>query len=216
MKIAFIKEYTGRRLTWLSRVLIAILLVAALYASFRNVYGFLAINQPPHEGVLVVEGWIHDFALDEAAALYRTGNYSHIICTGTPIETGSYIQSFKSYPEMTYARLVKLGIDPANISTAISDEWKKDRTHAAATALREHLMAHNIEDLKLHLVTVGAHSRRSQFLFQKALGSEYIVGVSSLEDMSYSPKDWHKCSQGVRSTLSELIAYIYARFFFHP
>lgn len=216
MKPAFTREYTGKRLTWLSRALIAILVLTVFLLTFRNLYNFLAYEKPPRAGVLVIEGWIHDLALDEAVARYRTGNYSHIICTGTPIETGSYIQPFKSYPEMTEARLLKLGINPDNISTAIGDDCRKDRTHAAAIALRDHLTAHPPSEQKLHLITVGPHSRRSHLLFQNVLGKNYEIGVTSLADMAYSPDEWYKSSNGVRSTINELIAYIYARFFFHP
>ncbi len=216
MKPALCKEYTGRRPTWLGWLVIATLVVVLFLTFFFHLYSFLAPNKAPHSGLMVVEGWIHDFALDEAATLYRTGDYSKIICTGVPIETGSYIQAFKSYPEMTTARLIKLGIAPAEIITAIGEETKQDRTYVAATALREYLIAYNLEERDIHLVTIGPHGRRSRLLFQKALGDDYCVGVTSLEDISYDAGHWYKYSQGVRTVLSEYIAYIYARFFFHP
>jgi uncharacterized SAM-binding protein YcdF (DUF218 family) len=165
---------------------------------------------------MVVEGWIHDFALDEAVALYRTGSYSKIVCTGVPIETGSYIQQFKSYSEMTTARLLKLGVAREDIITAIGEEAKQDRTYTAATALRECLIAYNIEEKDIHLVTVGPHGRRSRLLFQMALGDEYRVGLTCLDSMSYDTEHWYRYSEGVRKVLSESVAYIYARFFFHP
>ena len=165
---------------------------------------------------MVVEGWIHDFALDEAVTLYRTGNYSKIICTGVPIETGSYIQHYKSYPEMTAARLRKLGLPEDQIVVTIADETKKDRTYLAAVALRQSFIAYNIEETNIHLITTGPHGRRSRMLFQKALGKDYNIGITCLEDSSYDAENWYSCSEGVRSVLGELIAYTYAKFFFHP
>jgi len=200
----------------MGRLLATLLIIAVFIGLTANLYPFLAPDEPPHEGLLVVEGWIHDFALDEAVRMYKAGNYSKIICTGVPIETGSYIQPFKSYPEMTTARLLEMGIDRSEIITAISEETKKDRTYVAATALRQYIMAYNITETNVHLVTTGPHGRRSRLLFQKALGKDYRVGVTCLDDFGYDPDRWYAYSDGVRKVLSELIAYTYARLFFYP
>ena len=165
---------------------------------------------------MVVEGWIHDFALDEAIIQFRQGDYSKIVCTGVPIETGSYIQQYSSYPEMTAARLRKMGVDPDRIVVAIADTSKKDRTYMAAVALREAFMAYNINETNLHLITTGPHGRRSRMLFQKALGDEYTIGITCLDPASYEPEEWHTNSEGVRYVMSEFLSYMYAKLFFHP
>lgn len=216
MGLALTKEYRGRRLTWLGWLLVIIGLIIAFFAFMRSLYPFLAPDSPPNSGAMVIEGWIHDFALDDAVRMYRNGKYSKIICTGVPIETGSYIQQFKSYPEMTAARLLKLGIPKDEIIVTVADDSTKDRTYQAAVALREGIMAYNIEDTNLHLVTVGPHGRRSRMLFQKALGPDYHIGVTSLDESTYDSKDWYTCSEGVRSVIGEFIAYTYAKLFFHP
>lgn len=216
MRFTLTKEHTGRRLTWLGWLIMIILIVAAFAAFLVNLYPFLAPDKAPHDGVMVVEGWIHDFALDEAVFIYRAGNYSRFVCTGTPIETGSYIQEFKSYPEMTAARLRKMGIPDDQIVVTVADDNKNDRTYLAAVAMREGIMAYNITETNLHLITTGPHGRRSRMLFKKALGKEYHIGVTCLEESSYDAKDWYKCSEGVRSVVGEFIAYTYAKLFFHP
>ena len=86
----------------------------------------------------------------------------------------------------------------------------------AATALREHLIAFNIEETNIHLVTTGPHGRRSRLLFQRALGKDYEVGITCLEDSGYEPDHWYAYSQGVRKVIGELIAYTYAKFQFLP
>mgnify|MGYP003714808881 CR=1 FL=1 len=194
----------------------AMLIAVTLFGLFRNLYGFLAPEQPPQRGLMVIEGWMHDFALDEAVRMYRAGDYSKIISTGVPIETGSYIQSFKTYSEMTTARLLKLGVDSSEIITAIGAEAQTDRTYEAAQALRHYIMAYNLTEKDIHLVTTGPHGRRSHLLFRKALGKEYHIGVTCLDKSSYNAKDWYKSSEGVRSVIGELIAYTYAKFFFFP
>ena len=216
MTFELTKEYTGRRLSWLGWLFMIILIAGASFAFLVNLYPFLAPDKAPREGVMVVEGWIHDFALDDAVKMYQAGNYSKIVCTGTPIETGSYIQQYTSYPEMTAARLSKMGIPDDEIVVTVADGTKNDRTYLAAVAMREGIIAYNIDEINLHLVTVGPHGRRSRMLFQKALGKDYRIGVTCLDESSYDAEDWYKCSEGVRTVLGEFIAYTYAKFFFHP
>ena len=67
-----------------------------------------------------------------------------------------------------------------------------------------------------HLITEGAHGRRSRLLFQRALGSGVTVGVTSVPSSAYDPEHWWKFSAGVREVVGELLAYGYARFLFRP
>ena len=216
MKPALIQEYTGRRLTAFGWFVILSLIIAFLWGFVENLYPFLAPNKPPHRGLLVVEGWIDDEALAQAVQIYRTGNYSKIVCSGVPIDTGNCLLPFNTYSEMTAARLLKQGIDPSEIITAIGKKEKKDRTYLSALALRDALRDHHITETNLHLVTTGPHGRRSLLLFKKALGKEYHIGVTCLADSGYDPAHWYLYSQGVRKVIDEFIACIYAQFFFHP
>lgn len=216
MRFALTSRKLRRRPTWLGWLLIATLFSGLFWGFIANLYPFLAPEQPPRKGVMIVEGWIHDFALDEAITIFKKGNYSKIVCTGVQIETGSYIQQFKSYPEMTAARLKKLGIPEEKIVVTIADDVKKDRTYMAAVALREAIITYNIKETNLHLITTGPHGRRSRLLFSKALGNDYNIGITCLDDMGYEPDEWYKYSEGVRIVISELIAYTYAKLIFHP
>lgn len=216
MKYALTTIKPRRRPSWLGWLIILFLVVGLFVRFFTGLYPFLSPEKEPQKGLMVVEGWIHDFALDEAIMKFKQGGYSAIVCTGVPIETGSYIQQFKSYPEMTADRLKKMGIPPEKIIVAIADDGKRDRTYASAVALREAFMAYNIDETNLHLITTGPHGRRSRMLFKKALGKEYTIGVSSLEPASYEADKWYTCSEGVRSVMSEFFAYVYAKFFFYP
>ena len=108
------------------------------------------------------------------------------------------------------------GIPADQIVVTVADGTKNDRTHLAAVAMREGIMAYNITETDLHLVTVGPHGRRSRMLFQKALGKDYRIGVTCLDESSYDSQNWYQCSEGVRAVIGEFIAYPYATFFFHP
>ncbi len=216
MKIVLVKEHTGQRPTGIGWLLIALITFALLYACIANIYPFLAPTKQPHKGLLVVEGWIHDKALEKAVAIYREGDYSRIICVGGPFELGSHFQQFDSYPEMTAARLTALGIDSAEIIIATSKRVKQDRTYMSAIAMREKLQVLHLDEPSIHLVTIGTHGRRSRLLFQKALGKNYTVGVTSLDPTGYNPEQWFLYSEGVRGVLDELIAYAYAKLLFRP
>lgn len=216
MRFALTRIRSRRAPTLLGWLLIATLLMLLFIGFIKSLYPFLAPKTTPHKGLMIVEGWIHDFALDDAITLFKDGDYSKIICTGVQIETGSYIQEFKSYPEMTAARLIKMGVDPEKIIVTVADDVKKDRTYLAATALREAFITYNMQETNLHLITTGPHGRRSRMLFQKALGPDYNIGITCLAPASYEPEDWYKGSEGVRYVMSETLAYIYAKLFFHP
>jgi len=216
MKVSLTKVEPARKPTWLGWLLIASILTTLFFSFISNTYGFLAPQAPPHKGVMVVEGWMHDFALDEAITMYKLGDYDKIVCTGVPIETGNYLVQFKSFSEMTAARLRKLGIPENEIVVTTAELQKKDRTYLSAVALREAIMAYNIEGTDFHLVTTGPHGRRSRLLFQKALGDKYNIGITCLEDTGYESKHWYAYSMGVRKVIGESIAYLYAKFIFRP
>ena len=68
----------------------------------------------------------------------------------------------------------------------------------------------------VNLYSLGAHTRRSRLLYQKAFGSRVKVGAFAHPDNSYDPKRWWASSEGFRKVLDEGIAYLYARALFHP
>jgi uncharacterized SAM-binding protein YcdF (DUF218 family) len=68
----------------------------------------------------------------------------------------------------------------------------------------------------INVVTENVHARRTRLLFQKAFGGDVRVGVIAVPNPDYEPGHWWRYSEGVKDVLSEAIAYIYARLFFHP
>jgi hypothetical protein len=66
--------------------LIIVGVVAGLWVMF-GLYGFLAQNDRIEAEVLVVEGWLPTYALDQAYEEYKKHNYKKIITTGGPVDT---------------------------------------------------------------------------------------------------------------------------------
>jgi len=97
-----------------------------------------------------------------------------------------------------------------------SRETLKDRTYTSALAVKKWLEQNNAAAAKVDVLTLGPHGRRSQLLFERALGDKVSVGIISIADEEYDAKHWWHTSEGVREVISETIAYVYAKVLFWP
>src|SRR5687768_2841872 len=75
-----------RREVWLPTlwgwlVLLALLALVAVIVG-RALHPFLAINEPSGGKILVVEGWMEPYNLDQAVAVFRNGSYELAVVTG--------------------------------------------------------------------------------------------------------------------------------------
>jgi hypothetical protein len=68
----------------------------------------------------------------------------------------------------------------------------------------------------INVLTESAHARRTWLLFQEAFGDQVNVGIISARNPDYDPAHWWRSSDGFREVISELVAYLYARFYFLP
>jgi len=190
--------------------------VALLCATLFGIYPFLALNDPAPGGVLVVEGWVPDYALQAAIAEFRSNPYAKLLVTGIPLEQGAPLSEYTNYANLGAAVLVKLGMSTNEVVAIPAPLSERNRTYAMAMRLKEWLRKHRAAPTKVNLITLGPHARRSRLLFEKALGRDYPVGVIAVPAKGYQGRLWWRNSQGVRVVISEVIGYIYARFFFHP
>jgi hypothetical protein len=198
---------------WLLLLLVGLLLATV---AARNVQGFLAINDPVAGGVLVVEGWAPDYALEQVIAEFHQRHGTRIYVVGVPVEKGAPLVEYRTYADLSAATLLKLGLDRDSVQTVPAPAVRQDRTYASALALKQWLSEHNAMPSEFNLMSLGPHARRSRLLFQKAFGPAVRVGIISIEDRDYDPAHWWRSSHGVRAILDELIAYGYARLLFHP
>ncbi|MEB3181943.1 MAG: ElyC/SanA/YdcF family protein [Nostocaceae cyanobacterium] len=194
-------------------VLICTLISGFLVVSITQVHSFLAPNQPIAADILIVEGWMPDYAIEQAVKEFNRGGYRQIIATGGSLEKGSYITGYKSFADVTAATLKILGVPPEKIVAVPTKNVVKDRTYASAAEFRQWLNASDLNLKSVNLVSFDVHSRRSWMLFQKILEPEVKVGIISAQSRDYEPSKWWKSSYGVRFVLNEAIAYIYAQFF---
>jgi len=194
-------------------VLICTLISGLMVVSITQVHSFLAPNQPITADILIVEGWMPDYGIEQAVKEFNRGGYRQIIATGGSLEKGTYITGYQSFADVTAATLKILGVPPEKIVAVPTKNVVKDRTYASAAEFRQWLNESDLQLKSVNLVSFDVHSRRSWMLFQKILEPEIKVGIISAQSRDYEPSKWWTSSYGVRFVLNEGIAYIYAQFF---
>ena len=193
----------------------ASLLLLAGVMWLLNVQPFLAPIRRADTNLLVVEGWVHEYAIHAATVEFQNGRYQKIYTTGGPVVgTGDYSNDFNTSASVGAELLKKAGVPDESIQMVASHEAGRDRTYNSAVALRDWLHEKGLTIRSLNVLTEDSHGRRTRLLFEKAFGSGVTVGIISVPNPDYDANHWWRYSEGVRDVLGESIAYLYARIFF--
>jgi hypothetical protein len=197
---------------WLLALVVAILL--GIVAK-NTAVPFLAPVQPRYEGVLVVEGWLPDYALEEAKRVFESHPYKLIILTGVPIDQGFHISKEKNYAQLATTTLKHLGMKEEVMVPVTCPKVPRDRTFSTARQVRAWLDSKSVAN-NVDVFTLGVHARRTWLLYRIALGKHYATGVIASSDRRYDADKWWKTSSGFRIVTSEILAYFYAKVLFRP
>ena len=204
-------------LSWGGRLILALLALSSALFLLLNIHPFLAETHRVDTNVLVVEGWIHEYAIRAAEKEFKTGPYERVFTTGGPvIGIGGYINDYQTSASVGADLLKNAGVPPEAVQMVPSRVMDRDRTYSSALALRDWFRDHDLVIHRFNVLTEDCHARRTQLLFQEAFGKKFTVGVIPVSNPDFNPKDWWRYSDGVREVIGESIAYIYARFLFHP
>jgi uncharacterized SAM-binding protein YcdF (DUF218 family) len=204
-------------LSWRGRLILIFAVLLSAGFLFKEVYPFLATTHRVDADVLVVEGWMHEYAIRAAVEEFRSGSYRCVFATGGPVEgNGGYTNDFQTAASVAADLLRKAGVPDESLQMVPSRVMDRDRTYGSAIALRNWFHQHNMPVSGIEIITEDLHARRSRLLFQKALGNNVTIGVIAVPNPDYDSKHWWRYSQGVRDVLGEGIAYLYARFLFYP
>jgi uncharacterized SAM-binding protein YcdF (DUF218 family) len=180
-------------------------------------YGFLSTSQRYETDVLVVEGWVHDFAIKGAVDEYHSGGYKQILVTGGPVSgTGGYTNDYNTSASVGAERLRTAGLPGSSVRMVPSRVMERDRTYGSAVALRDWFHANDRVPHAINVVTEGPHARRTRLLFQRAFGNESKVGVIPISNPDYDGARWWHYSEGVKDVITETVAYLYAALVFSP
>ena len=74
----------------------------------REMGPFLMVNNPVPGGVLVVEGWLPDYAMEATVAEFNRNHYDKLFVTGIPLTQGAPLSEYKTYAELGAADAWKL------------------------------------------------------------------------------------------------------------
>lgn len=214
LKIKLTRRKECKVLTWQGWILLFTLLIMIFVGFLKFIPVYLSVNKPIDGNILVLDGQMPDFSIKEAIYIFNNGGYDFVVVTGGKIQTGYYIAGYQTMAELTTASFIKMGFDKNKIITIPGGEYKRDRTYNSALSLKKWIMENNVNIKKMDVLSVGCHARRSKFLFKRAMKNEYEVGIISVEDPEYNSDNWWTSSVGVRTVLSETIAFFYVSLFF--
>jgi uncharacterized SAM-binding protein YcdF (DUF218 family) len=204
-------------LSWRGWLLGTAVGLIAAYFALLSVYPFLAITHRVNANILVVEGWIHEYAIRSAVDEFRSGSYERVFTTGGPVQgTGGYTNDYNTSASVGADRLRKSGLANGSVQMVPSRVMDRDRTYGSAVALRNWFRDHNMAVSGIDIVTEDLHARRTRLIFQKALGDKVAVGVIAIPNPDYDARHWWRYSEGLKEVLSETAAYVYARLLFYP
>jgi len=187
-------------------------LVAAVASSVALVlwlHDFLAVNAPVQAEGLVVEGWVPDYIVEEAVREFEAGRYEWVAASGGPLSVGTYITEYRTYADVGVATLEKLGLPKDKLIVAEAEKTYRNRTYYSAKGVKAKLEELGLEPNGLNVVTEGAHARRTRLVYRKVFGSEVAVGVLSYPSKDYDPDRWWASSDGVKTTITETIGWLY-------
>jgi hypothetical protein len=176
-----------------------------------KIHPFLAKNTPICAEALVVEGWLPDYAIEAAMQEFQRGNYQVLITVGSALPRGFYLSEYKNFADLAAATLIALGFNPAKLVIISADYVPECRTQTAAQALKDYLESKGSSALSMNIFSLGPHARRTWFVFRRVL-AQTNVGIIAAENSAYDSRQWWKSSEGVRTVIGELIAYLYRQF----
>jgi uncharacterized SAM-binding protein YcdF (DUF218 family) len=182
-----------------------------------RVYPFLSVTDRTNAKILVVEGWVHQYAIRAGMKEFQSGSYQRVFTTGGPvIGSGGYVNDYQTSASVGADLLKKYGLADEFVQMVPSRVMDRDRTYASAVALRRWFQEHHMAVHNINVLTEDVHARRTHLLFQEAFGKNTKVGIIAVSNPDYDRKHWWRYSQGVKDVVSEGIAYLYAKFFFNP
>jgi hypothetical protein len=216
MRRVLIRRSTSWRLTFIGWCIVLTVAVLASLLLASRAHDFLTVADRLEANAIVVPGMLPDIALLQIAREMEVDQELYVFTVGGRIGHGSFLSDFCDYANLAASSLSAMGADSARLVAIPSESKKTDRTYESALALREWLDQSDLPITSLNIYTFEARARRTGLLFSRALNPNFEVGIVTLRHPGYDPAAWWESSHGVRITISETIAYIYARFFFRP
>ncbi|MCF8365089.1 MAG: YdcF family protein [Bacteroidales bacterium] len=214
-------KLASRRERWALTIygwlLLVFLLGLASMIYVKYIVGFLSAEKTIDAKILIVEGYMPDYGLDDIIKIFDEKNYSLIITSGTTFDQGFYISGVKTAADLIRNSLINMGFDSTKVVAApIQANIYRDRTYHSALSAYKYIRKNLPEINRINLVSLGPHARRSKYLFDMVFEPDIEVGNIVIPHISISGKNWYKSSRGFKSVLDETTSYFYVKLFFWP
>jgi hypothetical protein len=204
-------------------------LVVLIVLLILTIYPFLAPTQSVQGKGLVVDQMLPNYALKKVRDRFQNGNYQLLVTSGGELPAmpavickliktcrDGHLFRYKTWAQLAAHTLTAQGVPVEKIIAASPPRVQKDRTYAAALEVEKQLTEKGLFPASIDVVSLGPHSRRTWMMYQRIFSPGIQVGIYSIKPHKYNPERWWSSSAGVRATIGETIAYLYARFIFNP
>ena len=198
-------------LTWRGWIAVVTVLAAFVVIGMTGIVPFLAVTAVVPADVLVVEGWIPEYTLKDAAAEFSKGKYRYIITVGGPMNHQLYFPEKMTYAELAALGLGKLGVASNLVVSVSSPEVDRERSFVYGRAAMQWLAAHDPKVRAVNVYSFGVHARRTRLVFERAGEHKIIIGVIAGQDRSSDPREWWKTSEGFKTVTEEALGYVWSR-----
>jgi hypothetical protein len=176
----------------------AIVAVGLLVA--RQLGPWLAVSEPlPEARVVVVEGWLGEAELDDAAAFVRARGYSRVITSGGPIRSFS---PFATFAERA-AHHLRQRLPERTIDAVPAPYTAQDRTFASAVWVRDWAAQRGVALDAVDVYSLGPHARRTRLVYRLAFGPDSRVGIVAGVPREGDVARWWRTSESAKAVLDE-------------
>jgi hypothetical protein len=212
-KLGFWGDRHGPRLSKRLVLCVTAGVCALLIFLVTSIYGFLAVNHPLGQGILVVEGWIPEKTLAESVQVFNSGGYQRLVVVGGPIQgAGSVSGHPTTYADLSASRLEQLGFDAKKLIKINVPAVSSEHTLTGAVGVKRWLERSGTKVCCVDILTAGAHARKSWVLSRYALGGSYRVGIIAGPESAFDPNYWFISRRGTWSVVRNLAGYVYYKF----
>jgi len=168
---------------------------------FPLLYRFIS-NVPKRSDaqVLVVQGWVFNFVVEEAVEEFRRGRYRAVLVTGNNFEAGR-----------TGKKLITKGVPEDRVVVIpYSKKVVNHFTFHEAFSVKDALKRNFSDVTIINVATSSVHSKKTVTAFKKVLGKKVEVGIVATKS-NYEKCNHRLMSKGMlRLTARFFIGYVYA------
>lgn len=99
------ERYGLTRLGW---IVIILTVIFSSIICIHILHPFLAMSARIDGDIMVVEGWMPDYALQKAVDDFKNGSYKLLVTTGGSLVQGSYLAEYGTVTELAAATITKM------------------------------------------------------------------------------------------------------------